>query len=86
MIPVHNAAARTPRAPQLATKTTTKDAAPPDPDTVAQEHHLAEQRQAFDFQMEENAEVLREHIALQELLMARLKAEDEIVKKWIELA
>ena len=40
---------------------------------------------AFDFEAAERAEMLREHEALQTMLMAHLKNEDEITKKWIAL-
>lgn len=46
---------------------------------------LDAQRQAFDFELEENAELLRERNALAELMLAQLKNEDEIVKKWIAM-
>lgn len=46
---------------------------------------IAKQRQTFDFELEENAELLRERNALAELMLAQLKNEDEIVKKWIAM-
>ena len=46
---------------------------------------LAAQRQAFDYEAAERAEIVREHEVLQALLMAHLKNEDEITKKWISL-
>jgi hypothetical protein len=46
---------------------------------------IASQRQAFDFEAAERAEIEREHEVLQALLMAFLKNEDEITKKWIAL-
>jgi hypothetical protein len=46
---------------------------------------VAAQRQAFDFDAAERAEMLREHEVLEALLMAHLKNEDEITKKWISL-
>ncbi|MGB6521942.1 MAG: hypothetical protein WBE83_09235 [Candidatus Cybelea sp.] len=46
---------------------------------------VAAQRQAFDFEAAEHAEILREHEILEALLMAHLKNEDEITKKWISL-
>ena len=46
---------------------------------------IAAQRQAFDFEAAERAEILREHEILETLLMAQLKNEDEITKKWIAL-
>lgn len=62
--------ARTPRAPHPA---------------AANGNAVAQQRQAFDFHLEEDAEMLRERNALADLLLAQLKNEDEILKKWIAL-
>lgn len=53
---------------------------PPD-----QQAQLAAQHAAFDYDAAERAEIEREHEALQALLMAWLKNEDEIIKKWISL-
>ena len=53
--------------------------------TAEQQAQIAAQHQAFDFEAAERAEILREHEALQALLMAHLKNEDEITKKWISL-
>ena len=50
-----------------------------------QKAQLAAQHAAFDFEIAERAELVREHEALQALLMEQLKNEDEIVKKWIAL-
>lgn len=50
-----------------------------------QQVQVAAQRQAFDYDAAEKAELLREHELLQALLMAHLKNEDEITKKWISL-
>jgi hypothetical protein len=57
---------------------------PPDL-TTGQQAQIAAQHAAFDFQAAEIAEQLREHEALQALLMEQLKNEDEIMKKWIAL-
>lgn len=53
--------------------------------TPEQQAQIAVQHAAFDFQLAETAELLREHEALQSLLMEQLKNEDEIMKKWIAL-
>ena len=53
-----------------------------DPDLQAQ---IASQRQAFDYETAERVEIVREHEVLEALLMAHLKNEDEITKKWIAL-
>ena len=58
---------------------------PADDLTDDQKAQLAAQHAAFDFEIAERAELLREHEALQALLMEQLKNEDEIMKKWIAL-
>ncbi|MBV8117711.1 MAG: hypothetical protein JOZ01_07010 [Candidatus Eremiobacteraeota bacterium] len=64
----------------------TRGAAPTDNDlTDEQRAQLAAQHAAFDFEIAERAELLREHEALQALVMEQLKNEDEIMKKWIAL-
>ena len=45
----------------------------------------APQAKAFDAQLAEQAELTREEEALQSLMMAQLKFEDSIMKKWIEM-
>jgi len=53
--------------------------------TADQQAQIAAQHQAFDFDAAQRAEIEREHEVLQALLMAFLKNEDEITKKWIAL-
>jgi hypothetical protein len=53
--------------------------------TAEQQAAIAAQHQAFDFEIAQRAELLREHEALQALLLEQLKNEDEIMKKWIAL-
>jgi hypothetical protein len=53
--------------------------------SAEQQQQIAAQRQTFDYDAAERAEILREHEVLQALLMAHLKNEDEIMKKWISL-
>jgi hypothetical protein len=53
--------------------------------TADEQAQIAAQRQAFDFEAAERAEILREHEVLEALLMEHLKNEDEITKKWIAL-
>jgi hypothetical protein len=66
-------------------------AAPPSASSPAssessdQQNQIAAQHHAFDFDAAERAEILREHEVLQTMLMAHLKNEDEITKKWIAL-
>jgi hypothetical protein len=62
-----------------------RGSAPSDDVTPGRQDQIAAQRQAFDFEATERAEILREHEVLQALLMAHLKNEDEITKKWISL-
>jgi hypothetical protein len=72
-----------PVAPRMAA---TKSAADTDSDLTAdQQAQLAAQHQAFDFDAAEQAEMLREHDALQAMVLENLKNEDEIMKKWIAL-
>ena len=53
--------------------------------SAEQQAQISAQRQACDFEAAERAEILREHEVLEALLMAHLKNEDEITKKWISL-
>jgi hypothetical protein len=46
---------------------------------------VAAQHGAFDAQTAERAELLRELNALEDLMLAQLKNEDEIMKKWIAM-
>ena len=87
MIAASITAARTPRAPQAKAADPATGAADStaDAQTQSQQHALAVQRQAFDFEMEERSEVERERQALEQLMLAQLKDEDEIVKKWIAM-
>ena len=48
--------------------------------TAEQQAQIAAQRQVFDFEAAERAEILREHEILEALLMAHLKNEDEITE------
>ena len=59
-------------------------ASAPDLDPEGQAR-IAAQRTTFDYDSAERAEIEREHEALETLLMAFLKNEDEIMKKWIAL-
>ena len=63
----------------------TRGTATTDDLTDAQRAQLAVAHAAFDFEIAERAELLREHEAIQQLLMEQLKNEDEIMKKWIAL-
>jgi hypothetical protein len=53
--------------------------------SAEQQAQIAAQRQTFDYEAAERAEIIREHEVLEALLMAHLKNEDEITKKWISL-
>ena len=46
---------------------------------------LATQQQAFNLAQSEDAELHRELAALDDMLMAQVKDEDEILKKWIAM-
>jgi hypothetical protein len=58
---------------------------PNDGRNAEQQPQIAAQRQAFDYEAAERAEITREHEVLEALLMAHLKNEDEIAKKRISL-
>lgn len=80
-------AARAPRAPQIKAAVdpaTGADAAPPD-DVTAQQQAIAQVKAVFDYEMALQAEMEREREALEALLLANLKDEDEVMKKWIAL-
>jgi hypothetical protein len=53
--------------------------------TATQQAAIAAQHAAFDYEVAERAEILREHEALQTMMLEQLKNEDEIMKKWIAL-
>ena len=74
---------RAARAPQ--TKAPTATDATDDAQQQAQENALAVQRQAFDIATEVRAEFEREREALEQLMLAQLKDEDEICKKFIAM-
>lgn len=77
---------RTTAARGITTAPRGSSSATPDSDLNAQQQaQIAAQRQAFDYEAAERAEIVREHEVLQALLMAHLKNEDEITKKWIAL-
>ncbi len=84
-LPVHrNERAATGRGGLAAARGGTQAPPPSAGDADGQEQIVA-QHQAFDFEAAERAEILREHEVLQTMLMAHLKNEDEITKKWIAL-
>ena len=58
---------------------------PADPQAAQDQVAIAAQHAAFDAELAERAELLREHEALQSLVMEQLKNSDEIMKKWIAL-
>jgi hypothetical protein len=73
-------AARASRAPQ----TKSSDDATTQEQSQA-ERALAIRKQAFDEMTAERAEFEREREALEELMLAQLKDEDAVLKKWIEM-
>jgi hypothetical protein len=52
---------------------------------VQEQQALAVRQQAFDEAASERAEFEREREVLEQLMLAQLKNEDAIVKKWIEM-
>jgi hypothetical protein len=80
-------AARAPRAPQSkpAADPATGAASDDSSASAAQQHALALAKAAFDYETELQAEAEREREALESLLMAQLKDEDEVMKKWITM-
>ena len=83
LLPLRSERTTAPRGAPAAPRGGSASADPPaDPDLQAQ---IASQRQAFDYETAERAEIVREHEVLEALLMAHLKNEDEITKKWIAL-
>lgn len=81
--PVTTPAARAPRAPQP--KADPAAGAADDSGDDAREHALALAKAAFNYETECQAEAERERAALENLLLAQLKDEDEIMKKWIAM-
>jgi hypothetical protein len=70
-------AARTPRAPQAKT--------PADPQQAQAQQQLDAATAAFNLETEVTAEREREEAALEQLVLAQLKDEDEVMKKWIAM-
>lgn len=58
-----------------------RSAAPKTP----QSEQVAAQQAQFDEDMEERAELMREADALREMMLAQLKDDDEVLKKYIAL-
>jgi hypothetical protein len=79
-------AARPVRAPQgkSADPVTGADSSTSDQAT-AEQHAVALAKSAFDMRTELEAEAEREREALEQLLLAQLKDEDEVMKKWIAM-
>ncbi|MBV8364530.1 MAG: hypothetical protein JO193_08200 [Candidatus Eremiobacteraeota bacterium] len=73
-----------PRATAGATSRPTSDPASND-DVEKGQATLLRQQAAFNYQVQERAELLREFNELRALQMEQLKHDDEIVKKWIDL-
>lgn len=60
-------------------------ATPSSPADAAAANAVASQHSAFDAVAAERAELARELSALEDLMLAQLKNEDEIMKKWIAM-
>lgn len=56
-----------------------------DGDTKARQDALNDRQLHFDVEAAEQAELQREQAALEALMMAEVKQEDAIMKKWIEM-
>jgi hypothetical protein len=82
--PLRSERAATPRGTLAAPRWSAGSAAASDV-SAEQQAQIAAQRQTFDYEAAERAEIVREHEVLEALLMAHLKNEDEITKKWISL-
>jgi hypothetical protein len=81
-------AARAPRAPQVKSSETGAGDEADDAATQAKDRAqraLAAHQQAFDEAAQERAEFEREREVLEQLMLAQLKDEDAILKKWIEM-
>jgi hypothetical protein len=81
-------AARPTRAPQVkpaADPATGAASGEDSPQAQTQQHALALAKAAFDYETELQAEAEREREALESLLLAQLKDEDEVMKKWIAM-
>jgi len=74
-----------PRATAGAASPPTSDAASNDDAVAKEQATLLAQQTAFNYQVQERAELLREFNELRALQMEQLKHDDEIVKKWIDL-
>ena len=84
ILPLRTERTTAPRGSPAAPRGAAAQAAEP-PRIAEQQAQIAAQRQAFDYEDAERAEIVREHEVLEALLMAHLKNEDEITKKWIAL-
>jgi hypothetical protein len=71
----------TPVTPRGRCAPVSRSAAPSSPADAA----VASQHSAFDSVTAERAELARELAALEDLMLAQLKNEDEIMKKWIAM-
>ena len=77
--------APSPRLADAGTETGPTTTPAPDDPALAQMRALALRRAAFDFDLEERAELQREADALRDMMLAQLKAEDGYLHKWIEM-
>jgi hypothetical protein len=84
VLPIRSERVATPRGALAAPRSSASSSADSDV-SAEQQAQIAAQRQAFDYEAAERAEIVREHEVLEALLMAHLKNEDEITKKWISL-
>jgi len=61
----------------------TKSTKPATPEDEAREQALQVRQAEFDFEMAERAELAREANVMRDMMLAQLKDDDEIVKKYI---
>ncbi|HEV3153290.1 MAG TPA: hypothetical protein VGZ02_05765 [Candidatus Baltobacteraceae bacterium] len=52
---------------------------------IREEIVLARQRDRFDFETEENTELQREYNTIRDMMLAQMKIDDEVVKKYVAL-
>jgi hypothetical protein len=71
------------RTGQPARAAATKTVKPATPDGEAREESLELRQAQFDFEMAERAELQREANVMRDMMLEQLKADDEIVKKYI---
>lgn len=80
MIPVHHV---THRAAAPGRAAAAKSVKAPTPEDEARDQALQVRQAEFDFEMAERAELQREANVMRDMMVEQLKADDEILKKYI---